>query len=351
METGRAEVAQEGRSPADLVEQLLDRAAGSGSDQQLRRIFATAVELASTGADRLDLKIMSGALSEMAAAFRILAPYRNMRKLTIFGSARTRREDPLYQEARELARRVADAGWLIVTGAGPGIMEAGIEGAGRERAIGINIRLPFEQEVSRHIARDPKLVEMRYFFTRKLMLVKESHAFCFLPGGFGTQDEAFELLTLVQTGKAEPAPVVLLDVPGGTYWSGWERFVETEVFEAGYIAREDRCLYRITDDVDVAFGELMGFYRNYHSMRFVGADLVLRLQQMPSQERLAELGMEFGDIAPTGLRSSRALPVEARERDVPELGRLVLRFDRRHWGRLRQLIDALNAEVGRPAAS
>jgi len=352
MDTQKPTLAEQGGGGAlddsveDLLEELLDQAVGSGSDEQLRRIFTTAVELASAGADRLDLKIMSGALSEMAAAFRMFAPYRGVRKLTIFGSARTRRDDPLYDQARRLAQRFAEAGWMIVTGAGPGIMEAGLEGAGRERAIGVNIRLPFEQRVSKHIAKDPKLVHMRYFFTRKLMLVKESHAFCFLPGGFGTQDEAFELLTLVQTGKAEPAPIVLLDFPGGSYWSGWERFVDAELARAGYIAPEDRSLYRITDDVERAFGELIGFYRNYHSMRFVGPDLVLRVQRLPTEERIEELSVRFADIAPSGLRSGAPLPVEVAEGDVPELGRVLLRFDRRHYGRLRQLIDALNDEAG-----
>ncbi len=187
-----------------------------------------------------DLKIANAALAEMAEAFRVFRPYRHIRKLTMFGSARTRPDDPVYILARNLAARLAAADWMVVTGAGPGIMAAGLEGAGRDHAFGVNIRLPHEGDANPFIAQDPKLVEMRYFFTRKLMLIKESHAYAILPGGFGTQDESFELLTLLQTGKAEPAPVVMVETPGGTYWHGWLRFLEEEAIAAGWISPEDR---------------------------------------------------------------------------------------------------------------
>ena len=175
-------------------------------------------DMAREGTSVGDLKIANAALAEMAEAFRVFRPYRHIRKITMFGSARTKPDDPIYILARDLAAKLAAADWMVVTGAGPGIMAAGLEGAGRDHAFGVNIRLPHEGDANPFIAQDPKLVEMRYFFTRKLMLIKESHAYAVLPGGFGTQDESFELLTLLQTGKAEPAPVVMIETPGGTYW-------------------------------------------------------------------------------------------------------------------------------------
>ncbi|MGI9119014.1 MAG: TIGR00730 family Rossman fold protein, partial [Acidimicrobiales bacterium] len=211
-----------------LVE-LLDAAGATADRDQLFEILASAVLLAGDGAHRLDLKITNAALKEMRAAFHMFAPYRDVPKVTIFGSARTRPEDPLYAQTHDLAAALAERGWMVVTGAGPGIMAAGMEGAGREHAIGVLIRLPFEGGANPFIVGDEKLIEMKYFFTRKLMLIKESAAFVALPGGFGTLDETFELLTLVQTGKAEPVPIVLLDTPGGSYWQAWQRFVEHEV--------------------------------------------------------------------------------------------------------------------------
>ena len=239
--------------------------------------------------DRLDLKIANAALREIVEGFEVFAPYRSVRKITMFGSARTLPTDPLYAQARDLAYRLAGLGWSTVTGAGPGIMAAGLEGAGPEHSFGINIRLPFEQMANQFISSDPKLVSMKYFFTRKLLLVKESDGYAVLPGGFGTLDESFELLTLLQTGKAQPAPVVLLEVPGGSYWHAWERFVTEEVTARGLIEPEDTSLYLITDDVLQAAGEVLGFYRNYHSLRWVGDRLVIRLKAPPTVRRDSRL--------------------------------------------------------------
>jgi hypothetical protein len=266
-----------------------------------------------------------------------------VRKLTMFGSARTLPEDPVYVMARELAARLADAGWMVVTGAGPGIMAAGIEGAGRDRSFGVNIRLPHEQGANPFIAQDPKLVEMRYFFTRKLMLIKESHAYAVLPGGFGTQDECYELLTLLQTGKAEPAPMVLVETPGGTYWRAWERFIREEAVAAGWVSPEDVALYTITDSVETATEEVLHFYRNYHSCRWVGDLLVLRLQRAPGEAALRGLTKQFADIVVSGtIREVAPLAPERAGNDLLDLPRVALRFDRLHYGRLRMLIDALN---------
>ncbi|HMD46962.1 MAG TPA: TIGR00730 family Rossman fold protein [Acidimicrobiales bacterium] len=312
----------------------------------MRSMLATLSDLAREGMAVGDLKIADAALGEMTEAFRVFRPYRAARKITMFGSARTRPEDPVYVLARDLAAHLAAAGWMVVTGAGPGIMAAGTEGAGRDRSFGVNIRLPHEQGANPFIAQDPKLVEMRYFFTRKLMLIKESHAFALLPGGFGTLDECFELLTLLQTGKAEPAPVVLVETNGGTYWKSWERYLDEEALERGYVSPEDRALYKVTNTVDEAADEILGFYRNYHSCRWVGDLLVLRLQVAPTRPQLAELNQEFGDIVKSGtIRNATAFPPERSSNDVPELPRVALRFDRIHYGRLRMLINALNAFV------
>lgn len=335
-----------------LVEQFLDSLGVSERQDLYRAILGTVVHLADEHTESLDLKLASAALAEMAEAFRVFRPFRHGMKVTFFGSARTLPADPLYLQARRLAERMAGAGWMVVTGAGPGIMEAAMEGAGRERSLGVNIRLPHEQGANPFIAQDPKLVEMRYFFTRKLMLIKESDAYAVLPGGFGTLDEAFELLTLLQTGKAQPAPLVLLDVPDGTYWSGWQHFLDQQVTSRGLVSGEDHALYRITADVDEAADELLGYYRNYHSCRWVGDLLVLRMQQPPTRTELRDLNHRFDDIVVSGtIRPTKPLAPERGGQDHLELARLALRFDRIHYGRLRQLIDALNALVGAPGST
>jgi uncharacterized protein (TIGR00730 family) len=309
----------------------------------IQDILTTVIGLAEDDTDRLDLKITASALREMREAFRVFAPYRAIPKITMFGSARTLPSDPLYIQARNVANALANQGWMVVTGAGPGIMAAGLEGAGREMAFGVNIRLPFEQGANAFIAEDPKLVEMRYFFTRKLMLVKESSGFVVLPGGFGTLDEAFELLTLMQTGKADPAPLVLLEVEGGSYWEEWRRFMEEQVVTRGLVSEEDENLYLITDDVEEATKEILGFYRNYHSRRFVGDVMVLRIKRAPTPEQLDALNDHFADIVTEGtIELSEPLPAERATDDHLDLPRLVLHFDLLHHGRLRQLINALN---------
>jgi uncharacterized protein (TIGR00730 family) len=329
---------------------LLDAAGASNDRDQLFEIIVSGVRMAGDDADRLDLKITNAALKEMRGAFNVFAPYRETPKVTIFGSARTKPDDPLYAQTRSLAEGFAERGWMVVTGAGPGIMAAGMEGAGRENAIGVLIRLPFEAGANEVIAGDEKLIEMKYFFTRKLMLIKESAAFVALPGGFGTLDETYELLTLVQTGKALPVPIVLLDTPGGTYWQGWQRFVDDEVAGGGYIGDPDRSLFCVTDSVDVALAEVETFYRNYHSLRYVGDRLVLRLRAEPTDEEVARLSDEFADIiVRDGIEKTEALPSEVNDDDVVDLPRLVFRFDRHGFGRLRSLIDTINRLPSAPA--
>jgi uncharacterized protein (TIGR00730 family) len=327
----------------DLVRELVDSTGVRANKDLLRDIVVSAVGLGNVDATRLDLKIVNAAITEMGRAFQVFAPYRDVPKVTMFGSARTAPTDVRYTQAREVARRLAEEGWMVVTGAGPGIMAAGMEGAGRERAIGVNIRLPFEQGANSIIADDPKLVDMRYFFTRKLMLMKESLGFIALPGGFGTLDESLELLTLIQTGKAEPAPIVFLDCPGDTYWASFERFILDNVIAGGMANAEDTHLYLITDNIDLAVGEIVGFYRNYVSRRFVRNTMVLRMRHGVSDEELAELNRKFGDIGgPAGIYRTPPLPPEVSGNDHLEYPRLALEFDRLHHSRLRQLIDAIN---------
>jgi len=354
-ERGEPIVRREVAAPIDrpaLVEALLDSTGVRRNRDVLRSLLLAALDLVHADADRLDLKIARSALAEMSEAFKMFAPYRDVPKVTLFGSARAAPTDRLYTLARELARRMAAAGWMVVTGAGPGIMAAGNEGAGRHMTIGVNIRLPFESEPNSWIADDEKLVEMKYFFTRKLMLMKESTGFLVLPGGFGTLDECFELLTLLQTGKAEPAPIVLMDPPGDSYWKAWESFVQTQVYARGLADLLDSALYRITDDVDEAIAELTGFHANYHSRRFVERVMVIRLRKAPDDEELAMLSEAFADIcSPRGIWRTPPLPAERADGDHLELERIALEFDRAHHGRLRQLIDALNALVQPPGGA
>jgi uncharacterized protein (TIGR00730 family) len=345
---GAEEVGGEDLDPerARLVDALLDASGVTERRELYRAILATVAGLAAEHTESIDLKLASAALAEMAEAFRVFRPYRDALKVTFFGSARTLPDDPLYVQSKRLAERMAGHGWMVVTGAGPGIMAAGMEGAGREMSIGVNIRLPHEQGANPFIAQDPKLVEMRYFFTRKLMLIKESDGYAVLPGGFGTLDEAFELLTLLQTGKAQPAPLVLLDVPDGTYWRGWQKFVDEQVASRGLVSPEDHSLYRITADVDIATDEILGFFRNYHSVRWVGDLLVMRLQHAPTRAQLDMVNEQFADIVASGaIRPSKPLSPERSSNDHVELPRLAFRFDRIHYGRLRQMIDVVNSWV------
>ncbi|MGD0393793.1 MAG: TIGR00730 family Rossman fold protein, partial [Acidimicrobiales bacterium] len=254
---------------ARLLEELTTDGMSTSQARLYRSMLQTVTTLAAEHTDVIDLKVADTALAEMAEAFQVFRPFRKRMKVTIFGSARTQPDHPAYRCTRDLAAAMAEADWMVVTGAGPGIMAAGMEGAGRDKSIGVNIRLPFEQGANSFIAQDPKLVEMRFFFTRKLMLIKESDGYVVMPGGFGTLDEGFELLTLLQTGKAEPAPVVMLDVPGGTYWREWDDFLQSEVEPRGLVSVDDRSLFMITDDVAEATAEILGFYRTYQSCRWV----------------------------------------------------------------------------------
>jgi uncharacterized protein (TIGR00730 family) len=308
-------------------------------------IKETADKLAADGATRGDLKILSRVLRELRYAFKVFTPYRRQFKVTVFGSARTARDDGAYRQSVEFGRRMAQAGWMVVTGAGGGIMEGAHVGAGQEMAMGVNIMLPFEQESNAVISNDQKLVHLKYFFTRKLLFVKEVHAVALFPGGFGTQDEGFETLTLVQTGKRDPMPIVLLDEPGGTYWKAWYRFVIDELMSRSLISDEDLALFKVTDQVDEAVQEIIGFYSVYNSMRYIRDRLVLRLNREPSDALVERLNEDFADIVEEGRIAKTAVHrLESDDEHLKNLPRLTFLFNRRNFGRLRQMIDVLNRE-------
>lgn len=297
-----------------------------------------------------DLKIVRTVLQELAAGFRMFAPYFRRHKITVFGSARTPRDDPDYQYAVEFGRRMADAGFMVISGGGPGIMQACLEGASRENAFGVGIVLPFEQSVNAVIDGDTKVALFKYFFTRKLFFLKEAEAVALFPGGFGTQDEAFETLTLVQTGKAQPMPIVCVEAPGGSYWKTWQHYVENDLLAKGLVSEQDRVLYKVTQDLDEAVQEVTGFYRVYNSSRWVREQLVFRLNRRLHPTVIAELDSEFADILTTGGFEQRdAFSVERDDPHLWHLPRLAFHFDRHQFGRLRQLIDHINRTADMPA--
>jgi len=301
-------------------------------------------KLVRDGASRGDIKLITTALKELRYCFNVFSRYRSQRKISIFGSARLPPSDPSYQAAVTFARRLAtEADYMVITGAGGGIMEAGHVGSGREKAIGINILLPFEQQSNAIIDGDSKLMNLKYFFTRKLLFVKESDAVACFPGGFGTQDETFETLTLIQTGKSHMQPVLLMDAPGGDYWDRWQDYVCEVLLARKLISVEDLSLYKVTNDIDEAINEVLTFYRVYHSARYVGRELVLRLQHPLSPALLEQIRSHFNDILVSGTFEQGG-PSPAEGNEFPELTRLRFHFNRRNMGRLRQLIDTINRE-------
>lgn len=293
-----------------------------------------------------DLKLLSRSLRELRYSFRVFSQYRDRKKVTVFGSARLQAGHPSYDMAVEFGRMFAQAGWMVLTGAGGGIMEAAHVGSGREMAMGVNILLPFEQKANPVIDGDPKLISLRYFFTRKLLFVKEVHAIALFEGGFGTMDEGFETLTLVQTGKRDLIPIVLIDEPGGTFWKAWRDQIETGLLGRRLISPEDMSLFKVTDSLSEARREIMDFYRVYDSMRYIRDRLILRLRVEPSDDYIEQLNRDFADIVTAGrIEKTAAHPYEHDDEAVRQLPRLKLRFNRRNIGRLRQMIDRLNQDL------
>jgi uncharacterized protein (TIGR00730 family) len=312
-------------------------------DNFIDQIKATADKFRTDQASRGDVKLVATAIRELRYALKVFAPLAHASKVTIFGSARISQEHPSYEQAVAFSRKMAEANYMVVTGAAEGIMEAGHVGAGREKSIGVNILLPFEQAANQIIHGDSKLVHLKYFFTRKLMLIKESSAVAVFPGGFGTHDELFEVLTLMQTGKSALIPVVLIEEPKGDYWHLWLRFVTEVLLPRGYISAWDLSLFKITQDVDEGVDEILHFYRNYHSMRYVGDYLVMRLRRSLSSNELGAIHERFRDVLrDEKFEQTTALPAESGDTHLAHLPRLRFLFDRHRLGRLRQLINFIN---------
>jgi hypothetical protein len=334
-----------GDSDLDAAVEELALATGRPDDLDLiAELLVSSVRLSKEDVDRGELKLVNSALKELRHSFAVFAPYRGVRKATVFGSARISEGDPAYETAASFGKAIAERNWMVITGAGPGIMAAGMEGAGSDRSFGVNIQRPFESEANEFITDDPKLINFRYFFTRKVMFMKESHGYALLPGGFGTMDEAFELLTLMQTGKSAIAPVVLLDPPESTYWAYWSEFVETELLDGGLISPADLSLVFSTNDPVAAADHICNFYSTYHSMRYVGKRLILRLERQVRDEELEHLNAEFSDLLVDGtIRRCEPSKVEIADNDRLDLSRLSMTFDRHAHARLRQMIDFLNS--------
>ncbi len=315
----------------------------TGENQDLYEdMLVTICRLARDGASRGDVKLLHKSLAEIRYAMKVFAPYKDVRKVSIYGSARTRDGHPDYLAAEAFAREITSAGWMVITGAGDGIMKAGHGGAGRERSFGVAIRLPFEQKTNEIIAEDPKLVNFRYFFTRKLSFMKEASAVALFPGGFGTQDELFEALTLVQTGKSSLIPIVMCEQPGGTYWPHWREYVTKELLSKGLIGEHDFELIRITDNVSAAVEDVIMFYRVYHSSRYVSDDLVLRLNRPLSAALIERLNDEYAGRILAGGRIEQVGPLPEENGEYPQLPRLRMRFDRKSCGLLRRMVNELN---------
>ncbi|NJR52683.1 MAG: LOG family protein [Leptolyngbyaceae cyanobacterium CSU_1_3] len=330
----------------DLISQLPTLPNGD----LIAQAFATVVRMAGDEIDRLDWKILNASLQDMERAFSTFYPYRHVRKIAIFGSARISSQTQEYEMARSFAQYVTAQGYMVITGAGGGIMQAGNEGAGAENSFGLNIQLPFEQGANPFIEGNPKLVPFKYFFTRKVFFLKESDALALFPGGFGTQDEAFECLTLTQTGKSAPVPLVLIDKPGGDYWHDWAAYIDKQLMKRGLISPEDPSLYTITDDLDVACEAISSFYKVYHSSRYVGENLVVRLKSELSDQGVEKLNDDFSDVLVSGrIKKTQALPQEAQD-ETFDLPRLILHFNQRDLGKLYQLIAAIN-QLGTPLLS
>ena len=313
------------------------------SGDLVQEMIVTALKMGRDNITVADLKLFNRALRELRYAARIFAPYAAFKKVVVFGSARTPPTDPAFVAAEEFARKMVALDYMIITGGGDGIMGAAQRGAGREKSFGLNIRLPFEQKANEVIHGDEKLINFNYFFTRKLNFVKETHAVALFPGGFGTMDEGFEVLTLMQTGKGRIFPLVLIDSPGGNYWKTWFAFLNEYLLKLGLVGKTDFTFFKMTDSVDEAIAEISRFYKNFISYRWVGKRMVVRMNRQLSAEAIEQMNKDFADILLQGrIEQSAALPEEKNEPELASKPRLILVPDQRCYGRIRQLIDAVN---------
>jgi hypothetical protein len=325
------------------IEELIQYKGGGFNQESVADIIESALKILTDIEDGGDVKVIRTALRELRYAFRLFAPYADKRKVTIFGSARTSPAKLEYQQAADFGKKIAEAGFMVITGAGGGIMQAGHEGAGPEKSFGANIRLPWEQSANPVIREDKKLVTFKYFFTRKLIFIRHSDAIVLFPGGFGTMDEGYEALTLMQTGKSQLMPLVLIDRPGGTYWKTWDKHIREHLLRDQLISPDDLNLYHITDNSDEAVKIITRFYRNFHSSRFVKDLFVVRLKHAPTASAIEAMNEDFADImVGPKIQQIEATPEEVEDDDNVALPRIAFGFNRRDYGRLRQLYDVLN---------
>ena len=311
-----------------------------------RELIIDALKFKRDDLDTLDLKIAYRSMAEFRYAARVFKPYRRIRKVSIFGSARTPEDDPYYALAVDFARMLVQEKFMVITGAASGIMKAGNVGAGAEHSFGANILLPFEQGPNDVIADDPKLITFRYFFTRKLFFLMEAHGVALFPGGFGTHDEGMETLTLLQTGKAPPMPLVLMELAGEDYWESWDQFVQKQLLGRGLIAEDDLCLYKIVHTAEEGVAWMKHYYSTYNSMRRVRDRLVIRLEKQLSEEHVEELNDNFSDLFKQGkIKKSNALSQEADQPSLLDKPRLVFSYNDRNAGRLNLMVQPIN-EMG-----
>jgi uncharacterized protein (TIGR00730 family) len=335
-------------TPADpkltrQIQELIQTKGGGHNESEVADIIENALKLLTDVEDKGDVRVIQTAVRELRYAFRVFAPYDAKRKVTIFGSARTKPESVEYKQAIEFGNKIVKAGYMVITGAGPGIMQAGHEGAGPENSFGVNIRLPWEQSANPVIAENEKLITFKYFFTRKLIFIRHSDAIVLFPGGFGTMDEGYEAITLMQTGKSQLMPLVLVDKPGGTYWKTWDKQVREHLLRDKLISADDLNLYQITDNTDEAVKIVTRFYRNFHSTRWVKDLFIIRLKHAPSPSAIQAMNEDFADII-TGepIKVIKPTPEEMQETVHLDLPRIGFGFNRKDYGRLRQLVDVLN---------
>jgi uncharacterized protein (TIGR00730 family) len=328
----------------EVIAQLIEQAGDIQRPQIVREMILASLKAGQEDEGRVDLKLMNTSLKEMRYTAKVFRDYRHIRKVAAFGSARTRPSERIYKMARRLGEKLARAGYMVITGGGPGIMQAVNEGAGPDRSFGVNIQLPFEQKSNTVLDGDSKVILYKYFFNRKVAFLKESDAVVLFPGGFGTLDEAMETLTLVQTGKRNPLPIILFDEPGGSYWKDLLRFVRKQQLAKGYVGESDLKLFETVEAVDDAVARINRFYRRYHSLRYVGNQLLIRLNSAVDENVIEELKRRFSDIFSAGgdICLTGPFPEETDETDIDHLPRLVLDFNRCNFGRLREFIDAVN---------
>lgn len=326
----------------DEIKDLVNRCGGQRDSllsDLVAQMITTSLKLLH-GHDLAEVKLMTRALKEMRHAFYVFNAYPDLRKVSIFGSARTLNHHPDYVRAKQFSEAMSKEGWMCITGGAHGIMKAGLEGQEIDSRFGLSIRLPFESNVNELLEGDRKALMFRYFFTRKLMFMTHADALVAFPGGVGTMDELFEGLTLMQTGKGAILPIVLLQGEGSTYWDEWEAFVKKTMLANGMIDEADLSFYHHATGVEDAVHNLKHFYYRYHSNRYVNDLLVIRMQSSLTLEQVAQLNEQFKDIVAKGeIIQTPALPEEMELQGLP---RLVFEHTRRKFGRLRQLIDAIN---------